>query len=121
MVRTASTMLELGIRAADFELPEVVTGQTISLSNFAARKALLVMFICRHCPYVKHVEQELARLGRDYADKELAIVAFSGNDADEFPDDSQVSLKEMAQELGFTFPFCYDESQAVAQAYSAAC
>ena len=121
MVRTASTMLELGTAAPDFALPDVVSGQTISLEDFAGKKALLVMFICRHCPYVKHVEQELARLGRDYEGKDLAIVAISSNDADEHPDDAPASLKEMAAELGFTFPFCYDESQAVAQAYSAAC
>jgi peroxiredoxin len=121
MVRTASTMLELGTAAPDFALPDVVSGQTISLSDFENKKALLVMFICRHCPYVKHVEQELARLGRDYADKDLAIVAISANDVDESPDDAPASLKEMARELSFTFPFCYDESQAVAQAYSAAC
>lgn len=121
MVRTASTMLELRTAAPDFALPDVVSGRTISPRDFADKKALLVMFICRHCPYVKHVEQELARLGRDYADKDLGIVAISANDASEHPDDSPASLKEMARELGFGFPFLYDESQAVAQAYSAAC
>lgn len=121
MVRTASTMLELGTQAPAFNLPEVGGGQTISLADFENKLALLVMFICRHCPYVKHVEQELARLGRDYADSKAAIVAISANDASENPDDAPESLKEMAQELGFSFPFCYDESQAVAKAYSAAC
>jgi peroxiredoxin len=114
-------MLELGTAAPAFNLPEVVSGQTVSLSDFEYKKALLVMFICRHCPYVKHVEQELARLGRDYADSEAGIVAISANSASESPDDAPASLKEMALELGFTFPFCYDESQAVARAYSAAC
>ena len=121
MVQTASTMLELGTAAPDFNLPDVVSGRTISLHDFAGKKALLVMFICRHCPFVKHVDQELARLGKDYADKGAGIVAISANDADGHPDDAPASLKEMAQELGFTFPFCYDESQAVAKAYSAAC
>lgn len=121
MVRTASTMLELGTQAPDFNLSEVVAGQTISLSDFAGRKALLVMFICRHCPYVKHVEQELARLGHDYAASEVGIVAISANNAGENPDDAPASLKEMAEELGFTFPFCYDETQETAKAYSAAC
>ena len=121
MVRTASTMLELGTQAPAFNLPEVGSGQTISLSDFEFKKALLVMFICRHCPYVKHVEQELARLGRDYADSEAGIVAISANNASENPDDAPASLKEMALALGFTFPFCYDESQSVAKAYSAAC
>ena len=121
MARTSSTMLELGTAAPAFSLPEVVAGQIISLSDFEHKKALLVMFICRHCPYVKHVEQELARLGRDYADSEAGIVAISANNPDENADDAPPGLKEMAQELGFTFPLCYDESQAVAQAYSAAC
>jgi len=121
MVRTASTMLDLGIEAPDFNLPEVVAGQTISLNDFAGKKALLVMFICRHCPYVKHVERELARLGRDYADSAAGLVAISANNANENPDDAPASLKEMAEELGFTFPFCYDESQDTAKAYAAAC
>lgn len=121
MVKTASTMLELGTTAPDFSLPDVVSGHTLSLEDFAGKKALLVMFICRHCPFVKHVEQELSRLGKDYADKGAAIVAISSNDAQGHPDDAPASLKEMAHNLGFTFPFCYDESQEVAKAYSAAC
>jgi peroxiredoxin len=121
MVRTASTMLELGTEAPDFALPDVVSGKTVTLADFAGKKNLLVMFICRHCPYVKHVEQELARLGRDYAAQDVGIVAISANDAVENSDDSPASLAEMAGELGFNFPFLYDESQAVAQAYSAAC
>jgi thiol-disulfide isomerase/thioredoxin len=91
------------------------------LGDFADRKALLVMFICRHCPFVKHVEQELAQLGRDYANRDAGLVAISSNDATEFPDDGPDSLKEIADQLGFTFPFLYDESQAVAKAYAAAC
>jgi len=114
-------MLELGTTAPDFSLPDVVSGKTLSLNDFGRRKALLVMFICRHCPFVKHVEQELARLGHDYAQKDVAVVAISANDAAESPDDAPASLKEMAAQLGFTFPFLYDESQAVAKAYSAAC
>ena len=121
MAKTLSTMLELGTLAPDFSLPDAVSGKTVSLNDFAEKKALLVMFICRHCPFVKHVEQELARLGRDYAQKDAAIVAISANDAAEFPDDAPESLKEMAEQLGFTFPLLYDESQATAKAYSAAC
>jgi peroxiredoxin len=121
MVRTASTMLELGTHAPDFSLPDVVTGKTITLNTFSDKKALLVMFICRHCPYVKHVQDELANLGRDYSAKDIGIVAISSNDAVEFRDDAPSSLKEMAKELGFGFPFCYDEPQRTAQAYSAAC
>ena len=121
MVRTASTMLELGTPAPDFRLPDVVSGKTISLETFKGEKALLVMFICRHCPYVKHVQMELARLGTDYRGRGVGIVAISANDAAAFPEDAPGSLKAMAAELGFAFPFCYDESQAVARAYTAAC
>src|SRR6188472_4003216 len=120
MTRTASTMLALGTSAPPFSLPDVVTGKTISLDTFHDDPALLVMFVCRHCPYVKHVQQELARLGRDYHGR-AGIVAISSNDATEYPDDRPESLREMALTLGFTFPFVYDESQQVARAYAAAC
>ncbi|MCS6814168.1 MAG: thioredoxin family protein [Cyanobacteria bacterium] len=121
MARTASTMLELGTKAPDFQLPDVVSGSTVSLATYADKKALLVMFICCHCPYVKHVQTELANLGKDYADKDIAIVAISANDVENYPDDSPEKMKAMATELGFTFPFCYDESQETAKAYTAAC
>lgn len=122
MAATQSTMLlELGAPAPDFRLPDVVTGRTISLDSFAGKKALVVMFICRHCPYVVHVKEELARLGRDYAGQSVGIVAISANDAEAYPADAPESLKEMALELGFNFPFCYDESQETAKAYAAAC
>jgi peroxiredoxin len=121
MARTPSVMVALGTPAPDFHLPDVVTGNMISLDTFAGKTGLLVMFICRHCPYVKHIQHELAQLGRDYQDKDLGIVAISANDAEKYPEDSPESLKEMAKELGFTFPFCYDETQAVAKAYQAAC
>ncbi len=121
MARTESTMLELNTPAPDFALPDVVSGNTISLSTFAGAKALLVMFICRHCPYVKHVEVELAKIGTDYKGRGLGIVAISANDAAAYPDDNPASLKEMAETLGFVFPLCYDETQKVAQAYTAAC
>jgi peroxiredoxin len=121
MARTPSVMVDLGTPAPDFHLPDVVTGKMISLDTFADKTGLLVMFICRHCPYVKHIQHELAKLGRDYQDKDLGIVAISSNDAEKYPEDSPESLKEMAKELGFTFPFCYDETQAVAKAYQAAC
>ena len=121
MVRTLSTMLELGTKAPDFNLTDVVSGKKISLGSFEDKKALLVMFICRHCPYVKHVQHEIAKLGKDYSGTELGIVAISSNDAKEYPDDSPESLKEMARELGFNFPYGYDETQEVAKAYTAAC
>jgi peroxiredoxin len=122
MALTASTMmLELGTTAPAFSLPDVVSGRTITLETFAGARALLVMFICRHCPYVVHVKEELARLGKDYAGKSVGVVAISANDVTTHPDDAPEQLRRMAKELGFTFPFCYDESQEVAKAYTAAC
>lgn len=121
MVRTPSTMLALGTQAPAFELPDVVTGEMVSLEGYASKKALLVMFICRHCPYVKHVEAEIARIGFDYADSELGIAAISSNDAESHPEDSPESLKEMAETLRFPFRLLYDETQDVAKSYSAAC
>lgn len=121
MARTASTMLALGTPAPAFQLPDVVSGETLSLANFADRSVLLVMFICRHCPFVKHVQDELAKLGKDYQNKGVAIVAISANDAENYPNDAPDSLKAMAEELDFSFPLCYDASQAVAKSYTAAC
>ena len=121
MVRTPSTMVELGTEAPDFQLPDVVSGQTISLDNFASKKALLVMFISKHCPYVQHVKEELARIGNDYRERNVGIVAISSNDVTNYPDDAPDQLKAMAEELGLSYPVCYDESQEVAKAYNAAC
>lgn len=121
MVLTSSTMLPLGTAAPDFELPDVVSGKSFSLASFTNRKALLLMFICKHCPYVKHVEKELASLGKEYQSSQLAIAAISANDADAYPDDSPANLKKFAEEQEFAFPLLYDESQAVALAYTAAC
>jgi peroxiredoxin len=121
MPATASTMLDLGTKAPEFSLPDVVTGRTVSLNTFQNKKALLVMFICHHCPFVKHVKSELARLGDDYAAKDLGIVAISSNDPAVSADDSPEGLKQMVAEWGLHFPVLYDESQAVAQSYKAAC
>lgn len=121
MALTESTMKELGSALPRFSLPDVVSGRTVSPDDYADHKALLVMFLCRHCPYVKHVEHELARIGRDYAHKPLGIIAISSNDAAAYPDDAPESLKEQARQLGFAFPYCYDESQEVARAFQAAC
>ncbi|MBI1992348.1 MAG: thioredoxin family protein [Candidatus Omnitrophica bacterium] len=121
MALTPSTMLALGTPAPDFRLPDVVSGDTVSLATFAGKKALLAMFICRHCPYVQHVKEELARLGRDYTNKDVGIVAISANDAANYPEDAPDSLKAMAEDEGFVFPFCYDERQETAKAYTAAC
>jgi len=121
MAATASTMLALGTKVPDFRLKDVVTGREISVLSFQDKKALLVMFICQHCPYVKHVKEELARLGTDYVPQGVGIVAISSNDAVNYPDDSPEGLKAMALELKLNYPICYDESQSVAKAYHAAC
>ena len=120
MVLTPSTMPELGTEAPHFQLPEVTRGTSVRRDDAKRPRGLLVMFICRHCPYVIHVKSELARIGRDYAGK-VAIVAISSNDAGYVADDSPEKLKEMAEELCFNFPLCYDESQHVATSFTAAC
>jgi len=121
MAATPSTMAPLGSRAPDFRLPDSVSGETISLDSFAGKKALLVMFLSRHCPYVQHVKEELARIGRDYAGRGVGIVAVSANDVADYPEDAPEKLSEMAIETGFCFPFCYDATQETAKAYAAAC
>lgn len=121
MTLTPSQMLSLGTKAPAFSLPDVVGGQTITLDTFAQKKALLVMFICRHCPYVKHVQDQITALGRDYQNKNLGIVAISTNDPSTYPEDAPESLGQQAKEQNFTFPYCFDETQETAKAYSAAC
>ena len=117
----SSTMLALGTAVPDFALPDVTNGRTVSLADFAEKKALLVMFLCAHCPYVVHVRPELARIARNYAGKSVALVAITANDAAQYPDDAPAPTAAMARAAGFTFPFLYDETQAIAKAYSAAC
>jgi len=114
-------MLELGTHAPDFALPDVCTGQTVSLENFNDKSALLVIFMCAHCPYVKLVESEFAAIGRDYQEKSLGIIAISSNDVNNYPDDAPDRLKDQAERLGFVFPYLYDENQQAAKAYRAAC
>ena len=122
MALTESTMeLELGAEAPDFALTDVVSGKTVRRDDFRGQKGLLVMFICTHCPYVKHVEKGLAALGMDYDGEPLSIVAISSNDAETHPDDSPEGLKQQAETMGFRFPYLYDETQDVAHAYHAAC
>jgi len=121
MAATASTMLELGTTAPDFLLPDVVSGKSISLDSFQGKKALLVMFICHHCPFVQHVKSALAQLGRDYGAKDVGLVGISSNDPAVSADDSPEGVRRMAAEWGFSFPVCYDETQAVAKSYAAAC
>ncbi len=117
----ASMMLPLRTSAPAFSLPDVVSGKDCSLDSFKGNAALLVMFLCRHCPYVQHIQDEITRLGHNYADTGLGIVAISSNDPAHYPDDSPPRLKELAQRLGWSFPFCFDETQDVAKAYKAAC
>lgn len=114
-------MLPLGSALPDFDLLDVTSGRQINPATFADAQALLVMFICRHCPYVKHVQHQLAEIGRDYQNRSVGIVAISSNDAVGYPDDSPEGLREQAAELGFTFPYCYDETQDVARAFQAVC
>ncbi len=121
MVRTASTMLPLGVSAPDFQLVDVVSGATISLASFTGKPALLVMFISVHCPFVKHVQAQLAQIGTDYRDRGLAMVAISPNDIEKYPDDAPEHLAALAHAEGFNFPVCCDASQAVAKMYTAAC
>jgi peroxiredoxin len=114
-------MLELGVTAPDFTLTDVVTGKIVRRDDLRGQKALLVMFICAHCPYVKHIENGLAALGKDYVGQAIGIVAISSNDVVTHPADSPAGLKRQAESLGFVFPYLYDETQAVARAYKAAC
>jgi peroxiredoxin len=114
-------MLALGTQAPDFSLPDVVSGRTISLSDYADKTGILVMFICNHCPYVKHVRHEIASIGKDYADTGIGIVAISANDPDISPGYSPELMKEEAENQGYVFPYLFDESQVVAAAYTAMC
>lgn len=116
-----SLMLPLGSTAPPFELPDVVSGQSYRLESFTGKAALLMMFICRHCPYVQHIEQHLAQLGRDYEGRGVGILGISSNDPAGYPDDAPDRLKDMAQHVGFRFPLCFDATQEVAKAYRAAC
>lgn len=121
MALTPSQMIPLGTPAPPFNLLDVVSDTSVSIRDFDDKTALLVMFICNHCPYVKHVADELARIGHDYADKSVGMVAISANDVSTHPDDSPVRMKQEARARGYSFPYCYDETQDVAIAYSAAC
>ncbi len=121
MALTPSTMLPLGTPAPNFSLPDVLTGKTLALKDFADKRGLLIMFICQHCPYVQHIKEELTRLGRDYAAKDVALVGISSNDATHYPEDAPAELKKFAHKENFRFAFLYDESQEVAKAYTAAC
>ncbi len=121
MAKTESTMLQLGTPAPDFALTDVISGRTIRRDDFRGMQALLVIFICAHCPYVKHIEKSLGDLAADYEDKPLGIVAISSNDATTHPADNPDGLRQQAHDNDFDFPYLYDETQYVAKAYQAAC
>lgn len=120
MALTESSMLPLGTQAPDFSLPGT-DGNTYSLQSFAAGKLLLVAFICNHCPFVKHIQAELARLGRDCRERNVAMVAISSNDTEAYPADGMDKMREEAAAAGYVFPYLLDESQEIAKAYDAAC
>ena len=121
MAATPSTMIELGSSIPCFSLPDTVSGNNIKVPDNRSYKGTLVMFICNHCPFVKHVMGELVSLGRDYISKEINIIAISSNDVLNYPEDSTERMRELAIAEGFSFPYLYDESQNVAKAFSAAC
>ena len=121
MAQTASTMLPLGTPAPAFNLTEPATGYTVALADFQNAPALLVIFMCNHCPFVKHIREGLIEFAREYQARGLAIVAISANDVANHPNDSPAKMAEDARAFGYPFPYLYDETQAVAQAYRAAC
>ncbi len=120
MVLTPSTMLSLGTKAPDFSLPNV-DGRTVSLADFAGKPALFVIFMCNHCPFVKHVAAGVATLAREYQARGVAVVGISSNDAAGYPADSPEQMVHEVENRGYTFPYLYDETQEVAKAYRAAC
>lgn len=121
MARTESNMLELGTTAPAFNLPDTVSGEMMSFDDIKSDKATVVIFSCNHCPYVLHVNDQLVQLAKDYQAKGVAFVAISSNDVDNYPQDAPDKMKILAEEVGYTFPYLYDESQEVAKAYDAAC
>ena len=121
MARTESNMLSLGTIAPDFTLPDTVSGKMIDLNKIASDKATVIMFICNHCPYVIHVNEELVKIANEYSEKGVQFIAISSNDVENYPQDGPELMKEHAQKVGYPFPYLYDESQAVAKAYDAAC
>jgi peroxiredoxin len=121
MARTPSTMVELGRSAPDFTLSDTVSGKKLSLENVKGEAATVIMFICNHCPFVKHINAELVKLANDYKDKGIGFVAISSNDVINHPDDSPELMAQVAKQLNYPFPYLYDETQEVAKAYNAAC
>jgi thiol-disulfide isomerase/thioredoxin len=121
MAKTPSSMLPLGTHAPQFSLVDVISGKKKELSSFKAAKSTVIMFICNHCPYVKHVNKELTRLANDYLPKGVNFIAINSNDVENYPDDSPENMKKTALAEGYPFPYLFDETQEVAKAYQAAC
>ncbi len=121
MARTPSNMMPLGTRAPDFCLPDTVSGRMLSLDDVRSEQATVILFICNHCPYVKHIDPQLVAIGKDYGARGVSFVAISSNDVENYPEDSPEKMKEVAAEVGYPFPYLYDETQSVAKAYDAAC
>ena len=121
MARTPSTMIALGTKAPDFVLPDTVSGTELSLENIKGKIATVIMFLCNHCPFVKHVNEELVKLANDYKSKGIGFVAINSNDIINHPDDSPVLMTVVAKQLKYPFPYLYDESQETAKGYEAAC
>jgi len=121
MALTPSTMMPLGTTAPDFSLPDTISGKKLDLQQLKGKKGTLVMFICNHCPYVKHIKDALSKLGKDYKDSGISIIAINANDAANYPDDAPDKMTMFAKQNGFVFPYLHDESQNVAKSYGAAC
>lgn len=121
MALTPSNMLPLGTQAFDFKLPDTVSGKTLSLNELKSDIATVVMFICNHCPFVKHIQHELAQLAKDYQSKKIAFIAINANNVHTHPEDAPDKMKVLAKQMDYTFPYLYDETQEIAKAYDAAC
>lgn len=121
MANTPSNMLPLGTRAPDFTLPDTISDKNLSLQNLKGKNGTVIYFICNHCPFVIHVNEELVRIANDYKDKGIGFIAISSNDVENYPQDAPELMKEVAKKYGYPFPYLYDESQDVARAYDAAC
>ncbi|GJM29265.1 MAG: thioredoxin family protein [Cyclobacteriaceae bacterium] len=121
MAETPSTMLPLGTIAPAFSLLDTVSGNIVTLDSLKSTRATVIMFICNHCPFVKHVNKELVRMAHDYQKKDVSIIAISSNDVEKYPQDGPERMKETAEEVGYPFPYLFDESQQVAKDYQAAC
>ncbi len=121
MARTASKPVESGFKAPAFKLPDPLSGNEKTLDDVKGEKGTVVMFICNHCPYVKHIQEALVRVANDYMPKGIGFVAINSNDVENYPDDSPERMKEVAKSLGYPFPYLFDETQEVAKAYDAAC